>query len=254
MKTLALQPLQTVDSLKKFDVKAKAHGGGLVGQAGALSLALARALDPGRSRVAADVEEARPAPARSAGEGTEEVGPAGRAQALPVLQTLGDFSACYYGPKRKAPVANRTYGGGRRFGLFRPGIAAVSRTASGIPARPGDFARPGGGEAFQIAGRAAEGDRRTLFCGPGAPGSGFGERRRTLFFLALPHGAAAPLRHARCGAEGKLVVDLSADFRTADAAVYREFYGQDHPAPELLPEAVYGLPELHRERAEERRS
>jgi small subunit ribosomal protein S9 len=44
MKTLALQPLQTADSLKKFDVKVKAHGGGLVGQAGALSLALARAL------------------------------------------------------------------------------------------------------------------------------------------------------------------------------------------------------------------
>ena len=44
MKTLALMPLQTVDSLKKFDVKVKAHGGGLVGQAGALSLALARAL------------------------------------------------------------------------------------------------------------------------------------------------------------------------------------------------------------------
>jgi small subunit ribosomal protein S9 len=44
MKTLALQPLQVADSLKKFDVKAKTHGGGLVGQAGALSLALARAL------------------------------------------------------------------------------------------------------------------------------------------------------------------------------------------------------------------
>ena len=44
MKTLALQPLQTVDSVKKYDVKVKAHGGGLVGQAGALSLALARAL------------------------------------------------------------------------------------------------------------------------------------------------------------------------------------------------------------------
>jgi small subunit ribosomal protein S9 len=44
MKTHALLPLQTVDSLKKFDVKVKAHGGGLVGQAGALSLALARAL------------------------------------------------------------------------------------------------------------------------------------------------------------------------------------------------------------------
>src|ERR1700760_1103338 len=44
MKTTALMPLQTADSLKKFDVKVKAHGGGLVGQAGALSLALARAL------------------------------------------------------------------------------------------------------------------------------------------------------------------------------------------------------------------
>jgi small subunit ribosomal protein S9 len=44
MKSHALLPLQTVDSLKKFDVKVKAHGGGLVGQAGALSLALARAL------------------------------------------------------------------------------------------------------------------------------------------------------------------------------------------------------------------
>ena len=44
MKTLALQPLQVADSLKKFDVKVKTHGGGLVGQAGALSLALARAL------------------------------------------------------------------------------------------------------------------------------------------------------------------------------------------------------------------
>ncbi len=38
MKTHALLPLQTADSLKKFDVKVKAHGGGLVGQAGALSL------------------------------------------------------------------------------------------------------------------------------------------------------------------------------------------------------------------------
>jgi len=68
-----------------------------------------------------------------------------------------------------------------------------------------------------------------------------------LFFLAVPHGAAAPyvvaLREA-----GKTVVDLSADFRTTDPAVYREFYGHDHPAPALLAEAVYGLPEIHRER------
>lgn len=64
-------------------------------------------------------------------------------------------------------------------------------------------------------------------------------------FLALPHGLAAefaqPLVEAGLG-----VIDLSADFRLRDASVYREFYGHDHPAPGLLPQAVYGLPELHR--------
>ncbi len=68
-----------------------------------------------------------------------------------------------------------------------------------------------------------------------------------LFFLAVPHGTAAPyavvLREA-----GKTVVDLSADFRTRDPGVYREFYQHDHPAPALLAEAVYGLPEIHREK------
>lgn len=66
-------------------------------------------------------------------------------------------------------------------------------------------------------------------------------------FLALPHGVAAefavPLLQAGCR-----VIDLSADFRLRDPAVYREFYAHDHPAPELLPKAVYGLPELYRER------
>jgi N-acetyl-gamma-glutamyl-phosphate reductase len=68
-----------------------------------------------------------------------------------------------------------------------------------------------------------------------------------LFFLAVPHGTAAPyvsvLRKA-----GKTVVDLSADFRTTDPAIYKEFYDHDHPAPELLPESVYGIPEIHRDR------
>ncbi len=68
-----------------------------------------------------------------------------------------------------------------------------------------------------------------------------------LFFLALPHGTAAPFATVLRKA-GKRVVDLSADFRTTDPAVYKEFYDHDHPAPELLGEAVYGLPEVHRER------
>jgi N-acetyl-gamma-glutamyl-phosphate reductase len=65
------------------------------------------------------------------------------------------------------------------------------------------------------------------------------------FFLALPHGLAAefavPLHRA-----GKRVIDLSADFRLRDAATYQDFYNEAHPAPQLLTEAVYGLPELHR--------
>jgi N-acetyl-gamma-glutamyl-phosphate reductase len=68
-----------------------------------------------------------------------------------------------------------------------------------------------------------------------------------VFFLAVPHGAAAPFAVALREA-GKIVVDLSADFRTTDPAVYKEFYDHDHPAPALLKEAVYGIPEIHRAR------
>jgi N-acetyl-gamma-glutamyl-phosphate reductase len=64
-------------------------------------------------------------------------------------------------------------------------------------------------------------------------------------FLALPHGAAAPFAQALLET-GLRVIDLSADFRIKDPAVYREFYGETHPAPELLRESVYGIPELYR--------
>jgi N-acetyl-gamma-glutamyl-phosphate reductase len=67
-----------------------------------------------------------------------------------------------------------------------------------------------------------------------------------IVFLALPHGVAAefavPLLQAGCQ-----VIDLSADFRVRSAAVYKEFYAHDHPAPELLGQAVYGLPERYRD-------
>ena len=45
---------------------------------------------------------------------------------------------------------------------------------------------------------------------------------------------------------GCQVIDLSADFRLKSAAVYKEFYAHDHPAPELLAQSVYGLPEIYR--------
>lgn len=67
-----------------------------------------------------------------------------------------------------------------------------------------------------------------------------------VFFLALPHGLAAEYAVPLIDA-GKVVLDLSADFRVKDPAVYKEFYHHDHPALQLLPKAVYGQPELHRE-------
>src|SRR5262245_380888 len=66
-----------------------------------------------------------------------------------------------------------------------------------------------------------------------------------LVFSALPHGASAPLVRAVI-ADGRRALDISADFRLRDPAVYARWYGE-HAAPELLDEAVYGLPEIHRE-------
>jgi N-acetyl-gamma-glutamyl-phosphate reductase len=63
--------------------------------------------------------------------------------------------------------------------------------------------------------------------------------------VAYPHGAAAPLVAALRG-RGVAVVDLSADFRLRDPATYELWY-REHQAPELLDQAVYGLPERYRE-------
>ena len=64
-------------------------------------------------------------------------------------------------------------------------------------------------------------------------------------FTALPHGASAPIV-AALRKRGRIVVDQSADFRLHDVATYSRWYGDHHPAPELLAEAVYGIPEIHR--------
>jgi N-acetyl-gamma-glutamyl-phosphate reductase len=66
-------------------------------------------------------------------------------------------------------------------------------------------------------------------------------------FAALPHTVAAA--HAREWLDaGKVVVDMSADFRLRDAAAYSRWYGVEHPAADLCAEAVYSLVELERGR------
>ena len=65
-------------------------------------------------------------------------------------------------------------------------------------------------------------------------------------FLALPHGVAAEFAVPLVNA-GVRVIDLSADFRLRSPETYKEFYAHEHPAPELLSKAVYGLPEMYRE-------
>jgi N-acetyl-gamma-glutamyl-phosphate reductase len=71
-------------------------------------------------------------------------------------------------------------------------------------------------------------------------------RDAEIIFLALPHGLAAEFAKPLLKA-GARVVDLSADFRVHDANVYKEFYRNDHPAPDLLGQSVYGLPEIYSE-------
>ena len=121
-------------------------------------------------------------------------------------------------------------------------VALAARNRDGVPV----------GEAF--AHLAETGHR----IDPGLPDAS----ELDVAMLALPHGQAAAIAPA-LASSGLLVVDLGADFRLADPADYREFYALDHPAPELLPggpgrpasgdraalpPAVYGLPELHRDR------
>ena len=69
-------------------------------------------------------------------------------------------------------------------------------------------------------------------------------RDADFIFTALPHGTSMDVV-AACINKGKRVVDLSADFRLKDPALYERWYGK-HSCPDLLSEAVYGLTELYR--------
>jgi len=68
-----------------------------------------------------------------------------------------------------------------------------------------------------------------------------------VLFLCMPHGKAAG-DIERWRGLAPLVIDLSADFRLRDAQNYQSWYGDEHPSPEVLAEATYGLPEISRER------
>ena len=66
-------------------------------------------------------------------------------------------------------------------------------------------------------------------------------------FVALPHGHAMPVAH-EAARSGKKLIDLGADFRFTDFQVYESWYKVGHKAKDLLPQAVYGLPEVNREK------
>lgn len=67
-----------------------------------------------------------------------------------------------------------------------------------------------------------------------------------VIFFCLPHATSMDVVR-QVHASGVKAIDLSADFRLTDPALYERWYNTPHTAPELLAEAVYGLPELHRD-------
>lgn len=71
-------------------------------------------------------------------------------------------------------------------------------------------------------------------------------KKSDVVFLALPHTEAMDWA-AKFLRAGKIVIDLSADFRIRSAAVYEKWYGVSHRQKKLLKQAVYGLPEFYRE-------
>ena len=71
-------------------------------------------------------------------------------------------------------------------------------------------------------------------------------RQCDVVFFATPHGVA--MKQARNLLDaGVKVIDLAADFRIKDQDIFKQWYGMAHSEPELLAEAVYGLPEINRE-------
>ena len=71
-------------------------------------------------------------------------------------------------------------------------------------------------------------------------------------FFATPHGVAMSQAKDLLAANVK-VLDLAADFRLQDTAIFEQWYGMPHACPDILKEAVYGLPEINREKIKKAR-
>ena len=73
-----------------------------------------------------------------------------------------------------------------------------------------------------------------------------------LVFFATPNGIAMQQANELLNA-GVKVIDLAADFRIKDVAEWEKWYGMSHPSPELVAEAIYGLPEINRDQVKDAR-
>ena len=131
------------------------------------------------------------------------------------------------------------------FGASGFGGAELMRLLAGHPSlqvRLATADSQAGGRVADLYPSLAAAYPDTIFAGPD-PSAADG---LDVVFLALPHGASqglVPELRKRAG----LVVDLAADFRLRDASLYPEWYGEEHHHPQLLQEAVFGIPELFRE-------
>ncbi|HEX7550062.1 MAG TPA: N-acetyl-gamma-glutamyl-phosphate reductase, partial [Candidatus Methylomirabilis sp.] len=137
-------------------------------------------------------------------------------------------------PRRVAIAGASGYTGAELLRLLvqHPGVEVVALTAETHANQPISQVFP------SLAGFV------DLICRPLDPAALAAEAE--FVFLALPHKTSMAVG-ADLVKRGVRVLDLSADFRLKDPAAYRTWYGFEHLAPSLLGEAVYGLPELHRE-------
>lgn len=135
------------------------------------------------------------------------------------------------GRRRVAILGGTGYGGAEllRFLLFHPEVEVVHVTSRQHPGKPVHSVHP---NLFRVT------DLKFEDLPPAEAADGM-----DMVFSALPHGASQEA--IRRLPEAARVIDLSGDFRLKDALVYREAYGREHAAPELLAAFAYGLPEFN---------